>query len=136
MAYTYEFPLNAQFQIAAANFASQAALLIPSKVTALQPVGGAKRVLTWSQIVGVLGVIGTAGTGTISIGDGTTAARYGTFVLDSGLTAGQSITGSLTLTEDGSHVGASDNNPVPVAVTLTFAGTAIINQLTVVAGYF
>jgi len=130
--YFYDGTLNFTLTIAAANFASQAAVALPNKMTATR-----NRTLETAAIQGVAGVIGTAGTATISIGDGTTAARYGTFVATAGLTAGQSLTGTLTLTEEGTRMGMSNIGvAVPNAFVLTFSGTAVINQLNVITGYF
>lgn len=130
MAYDYDNPLLAQLTLASVNFATQTVVNLAAKANA------PKRVLETKTILGITGVIGTAGTATVSFGDGVTPARYGTFVLRTGLTAGQTALGTLTITDEGSRIGTSDNGPVPNALVLTFSGTAVINNFLLVSGYY
>lgn len=129
--YTYSEPLPVtRLLSASANFASQAALSHPTTLAV------PKRSLDAVQILGIGGVIGTAGTGTISLGDGTTVARYGTIVLKAGLAAGAPLEATFNITEDGFHIGVSDTLPDPALLVLTFSGTAVVTNLMATFGHF
>ncbi len=87
------------------------------------------RALRNARVVGICGIVQTAGTGTIQIGDGTDPDRYGTITLDQTVTAGNSIVATIELTEEGCHMGVADVNPATTSFTLTFAGTAVVTGL-------
>lgn len=94
------------------------------------------RALKNARVLGISGIVLAAGTGTIQIGDGTTADRYGTITLDSTVTAGNSIVATIELTEEGCHMGVANTNPATSAFTLTFAGTATVTGLKLVYGHW
>lgn len=127
---TYDNPIIVTRGLAASvDFAAAAPLSFPNKII------GNKGNLTASQVLAVTGVVGTAGTGTISIGDGTTANRYGTIQIDAGLTVGAPIQGKITLTDEGAHMGQNDGAAVN-AFVLTFSGTLVVTGGAVMVGYF
>ena len=128
--YSYDKPLVVQYATTGA---------ITTKVLAANMVAElahpAKRVLEGSVLLGIAGTITTAGDLTINIGDGATADRYGKFVMDTGLVVGAPVSGTLTLTEEGYHMGVSNDPNTPQTFTLTGDGTGI-GDMVFVVGYY
>lgn len=132
MAYTYSEPLRVQHTIGVVNFATPTAAYKHAVKLQVQ-----KRDLDLAAFIGILGHVTTAGTGLIQIGDGTTVARYGTFVLTPGLAVNDSVKGTLTLTDDGQRVGASNTAPKsPTDIVLTFSGTAALADTILLFDHF
>lgn len=129
--YSYDCTLVQQKVIADADFASAGTVVLPCVASAdlgLDPVKTRQpRVLANARVLGISGVVGTAGTGIIKIGDGTTDDRYGTITLDETVTAGNSIVGTIVLTDEGCHMGTANDDAATTAFTLTFSGTAVID---------
>lgn len=96
---------------------------------------GGKRTLEGSIVHGFSGVASTAGALTIQIGDGTNATRYGVFVADT-LVVDQPITGTLTLTEEGYHMGVSDDLTIPQTYVFTLVGAGASTDIVAVVGYY
>ena len=130
--YTYSEPLRVQHTIGTINFATPtAAFKHPVKLQVQ------KRDLDLAAFVGILGHVTTAGTGLIQIGDGVTVARYGTFVLTPNLAVGDSVKGTLTLTDDGQRIGASNTAPKsPIDIVLTFSGAAALGDAVLLFDHF
>lgn len=116
--YSYDKPLHS---MVALPVAAGTATFV-TRVTA-DMSSDKQRLLKTVAILGVAGVVGTAGAMTINFGDGTNPARYGVFTMDNGLAAGAPITGKLVLTEDGYNIGYDDT--VPYIVTATLAGPGL-----------
>lgn len=138
--YSYDNPLLDHHSLASVNFATQTVVVLPCAASAdlgddpfrsRQP-----RNLANGRVLGLSGVVATAGTGTISIGDGTTADRYGTITLDATVTAGNSLIATIELTEEGCHMGVADINPATTAFTLTFSGAAVVNNVRLISGHW
>ncbi len=127
---TYDNPLVVTHAGAAStDFAAAAAAVLPNKVLAN------KGNLTASQVLAVMGTVATAGTGTINIGDGTNATRYGTIQITAGLSVGAPLQGKITLTDEGAHMGQNDGTAVNT-FTLTYSGTIVVANIKFVIGYF
>lgn len=132
MAYTYSEPLRVQQSIGVVNFATPTAAVLHPVRLQVQ-----KRDLELANFIGILGHVTTAGTGLIQIGDGTTVARYGSFTLTPGLAVNAAVTGTLVLTDDGQHVGASNTAPkAPINIVLTFSGTAALADTVLLFDHF
>lgn len=138
--YSYDQPLLDHHTVASVNFASQTAIVLPTVSSGdlgddpnklRQP-----RLLKNARVLGLSGIVGTAGTGTIQIGDGTSVARYGTINLDATKTAGNSIEATIELTEEGCHMGVANVDPATTAFTLTFTGTAVVTNMKVLFGHW
>src|SRR5690348_2558914 len=127
MAYSYDNTLNVQYNVSVANVNLTLA-------TSMAAEGG-KRTLEGAVVLGVFGVGGaTGGAVTLNFGDGTNDTRYGTFVADTVVT-GQPVTGTLTLTEEGYHMGVSNDATTPQTFTIKGVGPAIITG-GIVVGYY
>lgn len=125
--YSYDQTLRVQYNFSLAI----TSIALPATMAA----EGGVRPLEGSVVLGVAGTITTAGDLTINIGDGSNATRYGTFVLDTGLQVGAPVSGKLTLTDEGYHMGVSNDPNTPKTFTLTGDGAAIFNGA-VVVGYY
>lgn len=124
MAYSYDDTLRVQFA--------------QSEFTAL-PVAmaaeGGNRTLEGSVVLGFIGVGDVAGPLTLNIGDSTSATRYGVFVADT-IVAGQPITGKLTLTEEGYHMGVTNAATTPQTFVIASVGTGTVTGLKAIVGYY
>ncbi len=130
--YTYSEPLRVQVNTGVINFATPTAAVSHPVKLQVQ-----KRDLDLVAFIGLIGRVTTAGTGLIQIGDGTTVARFGTFTLTAGLAVGDAVRGTLVLTDDGQHVGASDVAPKsPANIVLTFSGTAALADAVLLFDHF
>lgn len=96
---------------------------------------GKVRSLDAATVLGLAGVVKTAGALTIQIGDGVTATRYGTAVFDATVTAGKAAKAVLNLTEEGFRMGVGDDVE-PTTFTLTFVGAGAITNLAVIVGRY
>lgn len=124
MAYFYDDTLNVQYALS--EFAS-----LPVSMAG----EGGNRKLEGSVVLGFVGVGTTAGPLTLNIGDSTSATRYGTFVADT-VVVGQPITGTLTLTEEGYHMGVSNAATTPQVFTIASVGTGAATGLKAIVGYY
>ncbi len=132
MAYTYAEPLRVQVSTGVVNFATPTAAVSHPVKLQVQ-----KRDLDLVAFIGLIGRVTTAGAGLIQIGDGTTVARYGTFVLTPTLAVGDAVRGTLTLTDDGQRVGASNTAPKsPTNIVLTFSGAAALADVVLLFDHF
>lgn len=124
MAYSYDRTLNVQFPSNAS---------IPTSMAA----EGGDRKLEGSVVLGFVGTATTAGSFAIKIGDGVTVDRYGIFETDT-LVLGRAVTGKLTLTEEGYHMGVANSLPDVPAVVLTVdaTGGGGSTNLQVIVGYY
>ena len=93
---TYDKPLIVQYPLSGASIAAISAT-IPASIMTPSPAGK----LPVCKILGVTGIVSTAGSGSITFGDGTDDDRYGTFTIKAGLAAKAVLDGELTLTEEG-----------------------------------
>lgn len=133
---TYDKPLNvshllgATYDFSAADFEFKIPVRVVSPRRA-DEIGTAK-------IVGLSGVVGAAGTGTLLIGDGTNTSRYGAFVADPGLASGDALTGELVLSEEGFRIGVDNDTGKKQTFVITngAGGTLTVTDLIIVVGYF
>lgn len=135
MAYSYDQPLVSQHTIASVDFAAQTAVTLPCREVAALAHGNGSRILSEATVLGLRGIVTTSGTGTISIGDGSDVDRYGVFTIEATPTLNGALQGTLVLTEEGFRMGVADTT-VPSTFVLTFAGTAVVANLTLVIGHF
>lgn len=136
MAYSYDNPLvTTRLVGAAVNFASQTAQIIPCRAVAALAHGNGSRILAEATVLGLHGIVTTVGTGTIQLGDGSDIDRYGTFTIEESPTLNGALQGTLVLTDDGFRMGVSDL-AAPGVFTATFAGTAVVANLTLLLGHF
>lgn len=124
MAYSYDQTLKVQY-----------AVTTGTKLPVAMAAEGGVRTLEGSVVLGFAGIGGTAGALTINIGDGTNATRYGTFVADT-VVVDQPLTGKLVLTEEGYHMGVSNDATTPQTFVLTLVGAGVVAGLTTVVGYY
>lgn len=124
MAYSYDETLRVQFALA--EFA---------KLPVAMAAEGGNRKLEGSVVLGFVGVGTTAGPLTLNIGDSTSATRYGVFVADT-VVVDKPITGKLTLTEEGYHMGVSNAATTPQFFTIAAVGTGAATGLKAVVGYY
>lgn len=90
-----------------------------------------------SQVLSVTGIVKTAGSGTISIGDGTTAARYGVITVQNATAANTSLQAVIALSEEGFRMGLNQADTLKETFTLTYAGTGlVVTGLKITVGYF
>jgi|SRR6478736_9153688 len=135
MAYSYDAPLVRQHAIPNGTFTAAATITLPCRAVAALAHGRGSRVLNEATVLGVTGVVTTVGTGTINIGDGTTANRYGVFTISASQTLNGALEGTLVLTEEGFRMGVADST-VPSTFVLTLAGTAVLSNAAVIIGHF
>jgi hypothetical protein len=128
MAYSYDQPLKVQY-----NYSTLGSTVIPKLAVSMAAEGG-KRQLEGSIVLGFYGLGVTAGAQTLQIGDGVTVDRYGTFVCDT-IVTDVPVSGVLTLTEEGYHMGVSNNAATPQIFVITPVGTGTFNGGMVV-GYY
>lgn len=124
MAYSYDETLRVQF--AASEFTA-----LPVSMAG----EGGNRTLEGSVVLGFVGVGLAAGPLTLNIGDSTSATRYGVFVADT-IVANQPITGKLTLTEEGYHMGVSNAATTPQIFVIASVGSGTVTGLKAVVGYY
>lgn len=124
MAYFYDDTLNVQYALS--EFA---------KIPVAMAGEGGKRKLEGSVVLGFAGLGTTAGPLTLNIGDSTSATRYGTFVADT-VVVDQPITGTLTLTEEGYHMGVTNAATTPQFFTIASVGTGAATGLKAIVGYY
>lgn len=138
--YSYDQPLMETHVLASANFGTQTAVVLPIQMGADlgddPNIRRSPRLLNMARILGISGLVATAGAGTILIGDGTDTDRYGTITLDATVTAGNSVKATILLTEEGAHMGLADTQAASTAVTLTFSGAAVVTNLKVILGHW
>ncbi|UVD31645.1 hypothetical protein Pondi_00004 [Escherichia phage Pondi] len=132
--YSYDKPLLANYNYSAQNFASSPAITLPASAIA-ELSHDASRVVEGAVVLGLSGIY-TSGTGTIAIGDGTTANRYGVFTVDSTSTPGGPLKGKLVLTEEGYHMGVSNKANTPQVFVLTYSGDAVLASLQLTVGRY
>lgn len=118
---TYDYPLVAEVDLADA----QAVVTIP----ALTALYSSLKVLDASGIIG-----GTPAAVQISIGDGTTAALYGTIDIAAAQTIGEGAVITLNLTPAAYEI--NENSPTTMVFTNTVAPAAAIAGLKVFVGYY
>lgn len=132
--YSYDKPLLASYNYSAQNFASSPAITLP--VSAIAELShDASRVVEGAVVLGLSGIY-TSGTGTITIGDGTTTDRYGVFTVDSTSAPGGPLKGKLVLTEEGYHMGVSNDANTPQVFVLTYSGDAVLASLQITVGRY
>lgn len=132
--YSYDKPLVDVVAFASVNFATQTPVTLPCAAIAAMAHDGI-RSLDAATILGLSGVVTTAGTGVISIGDGTDADRYGVITLDATVTTGKAARGTVVLTEDGFRMGVADGTVADTFV-LTFSGSAVVASVSVAIGRY
>ena len=128
---TYDQPLlSTLFLTGDSDFATVADRHIPLTMNVV------KGPLKASQVVGISGIVKTAGTGTITIGTSTSPSRYGTFTVKAGLAANTALVGELVLTEEGTRMGVSDIAAKVEAALVSFDGTIVVTDLAIVVGHY
>ena len=131
---TYDKPLLLTVAIPGSpfDFASPTPANIPASI------GSVKGPLRCAQVYGISGIVSKAGTGVLTIGTTDDPDRFGTFTVASGLAVGDALVGDLVLTEEGFHIGVSNEETQPEVITISAAayGTITVNSLQVVVGYF
>ena len=135
--YSYDKSLLASYTLGTAGavtFGTTPATTLP--VSAIAELShDASRVVEGAVVLGISAIY-TSGTGTISIGDGTTAGRYGVFTVDSTSTPGGPLKGKLVLTEEGYHMGVSNDANTPQVFVLTYSGDAVLAAAQVTVGRY
>lgn len=123
--YSYDNTLKVQYVIS-----STAASTVPASMCA----EGGNRKLEGSIVHGLAGIGSTAGPLTLKIGDGTTVDRYGTFTAT--VVNGAPLQGVLNLTEEGYHMGVSNNATTPQTVVFTPTGTGTVTGMVAIVGFY
>lgn len=118
---TYDYPLVAAIDLADA----QAVVTIPA-ITALY---SSIKVIDASALIGA-----TPAAVQISIGDGTTAALYGTIDIAAAQTVGEGAVITLNLTPEAWKL--NQDSPTTMVFTNTTAPAAAVAGLTVFVGYY
>lgn len=138
--YSYDKSLLASYTLGTAGTVDFAAP--PAAAAATFPVSAiaevshdVSRVVEGAVVLGVSGIY-TSGAGTISIGDGTKVDRYGVFTVDSTAAINGPLKGKLVLTEEGYHMGVTNDVNAPQTFVLTFAGDAKVGQMQITVGRY
>lgn len=135
--YSYDKSLLASYTLGTAGavtFGTTPATTLP--VSAIAELShDASRVVEGAVVLGISAIY-TSGTGTITIGDGTTADRYGVFTVDSTSTPGGPLKGKLVLTEEGYHMGVSNDANTPQVFVLTYSGDAVLAAAQITVGRY
>lgn len=129
---TYDKPLIVQYPLSGASIAAISAT-IPASIMTPSPAGK----LPVCKILGVTGIVSTAGSGSITFGDGTDDDRYGTFTIKAGLAANAVLDGELTLTEEGFRIGLGKDGTVASTFVAKGVGAfMVLTSANLVVGYF
>lgn len=143
--FSYDLPLpDAVLYTGDTSFTTAATKIAPCGASAELAVspgtpGVRVRYLGECRVIGAIGVVKTAGTAVINIGDGTTVDRYGTITFDSTVTAGNSAKATILLTEEGCHMGTAmmgKTAPSTFVLTSVAGGTAVITDLKIALGHW
>lgn len=131
--YSYDKALLSSYSYGSATLGTWTATFPVSAIAELSH--DASRVVEGAVVLGISAIY-TSGTGTIAIGDGTTADRYGVFTVDSTSTPNGPLKGKLVLTEEGYRMGVSNDANTPQVFVMTSTGDAVLSTLQITVGRY